>query len=84
MENINLLLTDQGYDELLELSRKSDCPQYGESIDIALKKEATQGKKPGVLISFTAMIDGKPRRVSAFTTASLFLNAARAVETASI
>lgn len=74
MERIELLLDDAEYDRLVH-----DAPPERGDLTVCVKARATHKGQPGVVLSFTVEINGKPIRVQATTTARLFLTAARGI-----
>lgn len=74
MESVRIVLDDpEEYDRIL----RSGVPEAGDLV-ICSKSDVTHGGSPGVVIGFTASVDGKPVKVQAVTTLKLFLGAARA------
>lgn len=51
----------------------------GADLEFIFKDEATVGKKPAVVITFTAFIGGKVQRVQAVTTAAVIRSVAAAI-----
>ena len=82
MEQVIIHLKNQErYDELIELSRTTHTPECGD-MEIITKDDCTESGTPGVMVAFTVMVDGKPRRVQAVITARLFIDAGVAVRAA--
>lgn len=79
MESITIQLKDAvRFDEVLELSRPTKTPEFGD-LGIITKPQATKDGNSAVMVTFTVMIDEEPRRVQAVTTVRSFLDAADAV-----
>ena len=76
MEGLRILLNDEDFDDLVHNGAK----EMGD-LKVALKKKATAGDNPGVVIAFTAIdIDGRELCVQATTTLALLENAVNAMK----
>ena len=84
MEPIKVLVGDEACDKVVHGAPEEEIPllpQFGDTMVIAAKPNATAKGRPGVVVSFTTQLpDGTVARVQAVTTAALFLSAAKVIE----
>lgn len=77
-ESVGILIDPAAFDQVLEDSRRTGTAEAGD-LQFIIKPGAMVSGRCGVLITFTAMIDGKPRRVQAVTSGRLINGVASAV-----
>ncbi len=79
MENIEVTLDDETFDEILAESRLRNTPEIGGTLRLAVKRKATEKGDAGVVIAFHVMHDGEEIPVQAVTTAALLASALRGI-----
>ena len=86
MEQLKVITRYENESSFQEVCKKefgkslNELPLDGGDLRILCLKGATEGGDPGLLLSFTSLIDGKLIRVQTTTTLKLFLFAAKALE----